>query len=412
MESVSTCQGCHQPILACDKTMNCNVCGEDYDLTCAGFTENQYDSATAEFVLAWMCVSCRSKLPKSGNINTPVRQMMGSYGAHEAIDKDETIANVSIGNLTGDFITFRAGQQSSQQQQAPCKCQNTASIRTIIREELKAILNESFISSISKQVAQQIAATKDPAMHKITAKLDETLTAVEKVLGQQLIPASKEQSIPKDIRHTLRKQPVLADKGKSVNLHTTGAVSTNTKTSPDPIIVGDNTIEKKGKSETLWAHYLSAAMPKTAPPTSMISLAIGEPSVNEPERDNIQRDGPWTEVRRGRARASLPGVLRGTAAPGATALRAAERVKHLHLYYVQEGTSVEQVRAHLNSVCGDDVCSVEVLKARGNYASFKLGVPSKLVEQVLDAENWAEDICIKHWRQSFRRSYDKGERQQ
>lgn len=113
-------------------------------------------------------------------------------------------------------------------------------------------------------------------------------------------------------------------------------------------------------------------------------------------------EGNWEEVKRKRSRFSLPGVLRGTAAPGSTLLHAAERRRYLHLYYVREGTTDEQVRQHLTSICGSGECTVEKLKSRGLYSSFKLGVPLKHADNIMSSDNWAEDICVKPWRQNFR----------
>jgi hypothetical protein len=74
----------------------------------------------------------------------------------------------------------------------------------------------------------------------------------------------------------------------------------------------------------------------------------------------------------------------------------------MHLYYVKMGTTADQVRSHLSVICREDVCLVETLKAKGNYASFKLNVPLKYNDQVLEPANWAEDNCIKPWKQNFR----------
>lgn len=82
----------------------------------------------------------------------------------------------------------------------------------------------------------------------------------------------------------------------------------------------------------------------------------------------------WIEVWRKRT-ASLGSVLQGTAAPGSTKLEESERWSYLHLYYVKQGTSDSQVREHLATISESDVCIVEILKARGSYAFFKL--PSK-----------------------------------
>lgn len=130
-----------------------------------------------------------------------------------------------------------------------------------------------------------------------------------------------------------------------------------------------------------------------------LSSSVPIPSVNSCE--DLNKDG-WVEVRPRRKRTSLPGVLRGTATPGSTLLQASERWRYLHLYYVQEGTTIQEVSKHLESICGNDMCTVEELKPRGRYASFKLGVPTKSAENVMSPENWAKDICIKPWRQNFR----------
>lgn len=59
------------------------------------------------------------------------------------------------------------------------------------------------------------------------------------------------------------------------------------------------------------------------------------------------------------------------------------------------GTSDTTVNEHLKMIIKADACTVETLKARGNCASFQLGVPARLVESVLMSANWAADICIK-----------------
>lgn len=117
----------------------------------------------------------------------------------------------------------------------------------------------------------------------------------------------------------------------------------------------------------------------------------------------------WVEVKKKKTRQSLPGVKWGKAAPGATLLEASEKRKYLHLFYVKLGTTEQQVRNHLATVCGVEDCTIETLKSRGNYASFKLGVSDQYYDRVTAVENWTENICIKPWRQNFRakREYSK-----
>lgn len=173
----------------------------------------------------------------------------------------------------------------------------------------------------------------------------------------------------------------------------------------------------------------SAAPPTTQalPPTSNRITSLPPDTAVNDEEESISDDlvkGPapsscpaskardddkWTEVTGKRPRKSDPNVSRGTAAPGSTGLEASERLQYLHLCYVKQGTTEDMVLDHLKTICGDDQCTAQLLKSRGNYASFKLSVPMKWSQSVLAPENWTQDICVKPWKRLFR---DKGEGQQ
>uniref|UniRef100_A0A2A4JUX9 Uncharacterized protein n=1 Tax=Heliothis virescens TaxID=7102 RepID=A0A2A4JUX9_HELVI len=154
-----------------------------------------------------------------------------------------------------------------------------------------------------------------------------------------------------------------------------------------------NPPSKPVASDTCKASINSVSLPPPA--------AAADVTLSDTDKDGQSKDG-WTEVRYRRSHRSLSNILRGTAAPGTTNLEASERWRYLHLFYVKQGTSEGQVRDHLITICGSDVCTVDVLKPRGKYASFKLGVPSKLAELVMAPQSWAEDICVKPWRRNFR----------
>ncbi|KAJ2950560.1 hypothetical protein O0L34_g8805 [Tuta absoluta] len=165
--------------------------------------------------------------------------------------------------------------------------------------------------------------------------------------------------------------------------------------------------KKKKPSPKSPVHQVIAPV-APVPPTDLLAgptdtSKTSETETRTPSKPNttaIEGDD-WIEHKKRRNRSSVNRVF-GTARPGTTYLEAAERVKFIHLYYVKIGTTKEQVLAYLESMCGSGTCTVETLNARGNYASFKLGVPSTKVESVMSPENWAEDICVKPWRQNFR----------
>ncbi|CAG9134469.1 unnamed protein product [Plutella xylostella] len=121
----------------------------------------------------------------------------------------------------------------------------------------------------------------------------------------------------------------------------------------------------------------------------------------------------WIEVKKKdaprRSTNKNSSIIHGTAVVGVTGLQPAERFRYMHLFYVCKGTTAEQVQAHLDSICKGAVCTVETLNARGEYASFKLAVPDRHVAQVAASENWAAGICVKPWRQNFRRKIVENE---
>jgi hypothetical protein len=374
---MNSCAGCNTTI---DELhyMTCNKCNKFYDLLCAGLTADQYSSLSDEALKIWLCVSCRSMMPKTGNLSTPVRMLMSTSMSTSNLNDNTVSDNVYTYTNDDDNVTLRRGsEQRISQNSCKCACGNLAVLREMIKEELRAFFKDlSLMPKICNEVQTQTVAIKKivGAQSTIIAKLNSACEAKIENDFEQLKsqlpskPSGTKQKQSKTIQKVMS-QLHPDDKGKGNSRSSTPLPST--KASQAPQNSSDNA------------------------PSTFIELE------NKHGKDNSKSE--WTEVvRRGRARESLPGVLRGTAGPGATSLRAAERRSFLHLFYIQEGTTAEQVRAHLSKICNGDVCTVEELKARGNYASFKIAVPTKLVESVMCAGNWAEGICVRPWRHNFR----------
>lgn len=78
---------------------------------------------------------------------------------------------------------------------------------------------------------------------------------------------------------------------------------------------------------------------------------------------------------------------------------------------ILDKSTAEQVKDHLQSICNSDNCNGDKLRARGNYTSFKLGVPYQMAECVLNEMNWATNIYVKLWKRFFRsRTEAKGKK--
>ena len=103
-----------------------------------------------------------------------------------------------------------------------------------------------------------------------------------------------------------------------------------------------------------------------------------------------------------RPRMSRPFVfVRGAGAPNPE-LMVAKKMKHIHLFYLAKGTSVEQVLKYIRMCYADADVEAELLLTRGDYASFKLRVPEELFDPLMDPQFWPTGAAVNGWR--FRRA--------
>ncbi|KAL0809347.1 hypothetical protein ABMA28_011554 [Loxostege sticticalis] len=71
------CGGCLQ-VLDHSRHLTCSLCGQHYDIQCAGVSEQCFLSTlTGDRGAVWRCPSCRSREPKANNSETPVRSGEG-----------------------------------------------------------------------------------------------------------------------------------------------------------------------------------------------------------------------------------------------------------------------------------------------------------------------------------------------
>lgn len=428
------CAGCKLEIDN-NMCMKCTQCSEWYDLLCAGLTTVRFKALSSAKLNSWICISCLSQIPKTGNTNTLVRlfpSLNNCTGNNNGNANNSTaeIEETSLLDLGIEYENVRVGRgQYEKTEKSPCceaevpkcVCVDLTSLRNIIREELTAALANPVLlmESILGQSAKQ-----SNLLNKVLGAIAMATRFNEDVANSPAFKHAQTQIV----KNTAQKKP-----SKVKTPHSTTHL--NTTLTSLPHFSGTNVHKSPRKTILPNPKEVIAQQSASSGGDSPNNVACGNTYVGESGGiDNTE----WTEVKRKRNRringgrvlsygdavksgesarggsgsagsgrgagshGDEYGVRRGTAAPGTTALCAAERRRQLHLYYVQEGTTAEQVRAHLTTICGSDVCTVDSLKPRGSYASFKLGVPTKFSELVLSPDNWAEDICVKPWRQNFR----------
>lgn len=361
----ATCAGCPAIVSEDGPFMRCSRCKNIFDIFCANFDANTFSTLSLEFKKTWMCVECLSKLPRGDNSHTPVRQ----HHALEIKTKTKDRSNVTIGSP--DNVTMRTAARQAQVSSPGTGQSGLRDFKDTVIQELKN-LQLDFELQLTSKINDLIVGEFQSFKAEIFGKIDALTSKVLQLEEQYKTEAGK------------------ANNNTSI---TTGQSTTTSTTKKN------KAPKQKGQAQSkpIGGIITSSNIPAQNNNKTTEELL---PSSN-PNSENVTK-GDWEEVRPRRARASLASVRRGTAAPGTTLLQASERWTYLHLYYVQEGTSTEQVRNHLSTICSGDVCTVDELKSRGRYASFKLGVPARCADSVLSSANWAQDICIKPWRQNFR----------
>lgn len=195
----------------------------------------------------------------------------------------------------------------------------------------------------------------------------------------------------------------------SIDVDVPGILQSTAKKDNIPI----NIPLQKPESGTLpVVQFNSNELPSTvsvgsSPPNSIITMPVCTTVIpqaythNPTEASNIKRK--ITKVPENSSKAQFTSI-RGTAGPDTTTLKAVDPRKYLHLWNMASET--DEVLAYMHKICSKETCSVEKLKSRGNYKSYKIGIPEADFDKCLSPELWPTNARIKEWR-PFRYSRNK-----
>lgn len=109
---------------------------------------------------------------------------------------------------------------------------------------------------------------------------------------------------------------------------------------------------------------------------------------------NNQPQEVFTQVGQARKHRRLTSI-RCTAGPNITSLKAVEHRKYIHLWNMASKT--DEVKEYLQSLCPNVSCTVEQLKSKGDYKSYKLGIPAMYYDKCLSADVWPDNAMVKKW---------------
>ncbi|KAJ2951373.1 hypothetical protein O0L34_g13514 [Tuta absoluta] len=426
--------------------LKCNACKEYYHCDCVGISEERFKAEQHNIEPFWNCPNCKPKTFIARNDDTPARVQFHPISETNTInlpplklinldesDQENTYNPNNINKVRG---SKRYMDESLPNLSPPLENNNRSDIVCEELENLLTIkfdfLHNSFRNQIER-ICQRLAALETKINeavcdHKETntkekgdrsEQTDCILERIDKRLNEF------EHKIVDSVRKLNKPNPSITtdayggEKSSSINEIVASAApnrSPTRKPAEVPLKVAQNEILPKsvttngisirnGKQTT---DHSTAHSINTKNTQQVEGSAGGSTHQNLPLTDDktVQDAGSdWTEVsykRYKRSKHQVQKVLRGKAAQGSTLLEAADQTKYLHVYYLKVGTTEKQIQDHLHQIVGHSNCMVESLKARGHYASFKIGVPSKLTDKVLDPENWPSNSCIKFWSQPFR----------
>lgn len=382
--------------------MQCYRCSDKYHHSCLNFNKQDFNGFSKEYKDSWVCPACRCKEPKlSDNSNTPIRSSATSRESEEAAQLQPAVAAFEY---SYDNVTLRTRPRCS----GACSCISADNIRDIIREELNRKLDSqfddmqlkliSFQDSLAAFHMQSEKSNRDIDLQReVTVQLQNELRTIYDNLTkrvQLLEQSSRTCDNPEE-------QPVMSQLPALVISDWESASATQRKTRrmprkrendlPCPTPKETNTDGGAG-SASLVAPAVAVAASSTDHASSQPILSNRTAPIISPERQN--QPTKWTEVlRRKPARQSMS--LRCLAGPAVTSLRAVEPRQYMHLWNML--SSADEVKQYLMELFPQKACTVEELKTKNNYRSYKIGVPEECFDRCFSVEVWPENARVKKW---------------
>lgn len=121
------------------------------------------------------------------------------------------------------------------------------------------------------------------------------------------------------------------------------------------------------------------------------STETNRPSNMETNQPPNTDKNDWKVVTRKRQQQP---IVRGSAT-GNSNIKAATKYAHFHVFRLEPNLSTEDLEAYLKSKKVEDVKCLKITSKRPEeYSSFKVTVPSRLENLILDPMTWPQDVCV------------------
>lgn len=372
-----SCDACRN-VIEEEESMQCTIngCKKQYHLLCAGFVNPGTES--------WMCPKCSCAAKKGGdNSLTPVGSHKKSRDTNITFRK-KVSSHIGVvqqnrnndDNLRDDIRSLKQEMSSLRQ-----LLENSVAIIRVNETKIEKYMNQidSLHNKLSEYKSENALITAELKFY--AAKVEKLSTGVNPINSSQTTVLSQQKDQINSSVITVRDQRGEVSSAKV--LPTAG----NLKSMRRPTIPNDDLRPKLAPSPpTMSEKPECVAAPK---------LVVNNDETKKSHASSAapsQGEAQWIEAKRKNRR---PTSICGTAGPAVTSLKAVEPRKYLHLWNME--SNAEEIRAYLRQLCPIGTCTVEELNSKGDYKSYKIGVPLAYYDACFSVNVWPVNARVKVW---------------
>lgn len=395
------CYACVKPIKKNEDFLSCTIgdCNKRYHFLCTGETNPLNVNKET-----WKCPVCRCAAKKGGdNSLTPV-------GVSKKQDPNVTIRQKNIPMCPREEPSACEKQNFSQDicdmrlEMAKMREQLSHSATIISTYDTKLTNSISTIANYEAKLNQSITimAAYEATIKKYAMEMEKLYAGLQKCsecskVNIGMDPQPEPSAGPQKPSPPLVPQPQPSSGTLPVHCQVPLPVGVKVNKPTKPSMV-----QKLSKVQPSQPKTNILRHPEPQPATTSTTqgaLSKGLNVNNITGKEEVIAEGtekgaqPWVEVKKKQNRRLTS--MCGTAGPAVTSLKAMEERKYLHLWNMASG--IEEVREYLLQLCSGVACTVHELTPRGDYKSYKIGVPVAYYDVCFCMDVWPVNARIKAW---------------
>lgn len=387
------CYACKTPFDEGEEELRCMVsgCANCFHVACVTAV-----NLTADAKKDWACPQCRCSVPKGGDCSrTPVGA--SKIRATNITLRKKSSAQEQISTGTTEQFALPSVEFLEVMQEIRQVRLDMALMKDMVGQVTSIMVQYDLkLNALNTQLAAMCSQAKAPVVTDDLAQPTEHLSLPAQPTEHVPLPTQPAGHLPLPAQPTkhlllpvqpkehllLPAQPI---EHQLLPAHPTEhrpmyATVLATKLSP-----------KKTASEDL--NKQLSVEPQMRTTNRQAVRAPGGKITDDMKKSAVQVDAEENQGHSGRMQ--RPTSICCIGSPTAISLKAVERRRFIHLWNMVSG--LEEVRAYVKELCPTGTCIVEELNPKGDYKSYKIGIPDAHYEKFFTAEAWPDNARLKAW---------------